>query len=72
MCPEAGGKKGHNAVCPVDLKTVPGGSLPDIQNSDFSIQFLHNRSVDGQPFFLGMGYHRPHLPFAYPKEYLGK
>jgi hypothetical protein len=28
----------------VDVKTVKGGSLPDIQNTDFTIQFLHNRS----------------------------
>ncbi|KAK7097561.1 iduronate 2-sulfatase-like [Littorina saxatilis] len=70
ICPEPDGKLTHSAVCPVDLKTVPGGSLPDIQNTDFTIEFLKNRSMDHEPFFVGMGYHRPHLPFAYPKKYL--
>ncbi|KAK7097566.1 iduronate 2-sulfatase-like [Littorina saxatilis] len=70
ICPGPDGKLTHSAVCPVDLKTVPGGSLPDIQNTDFTIDFLKNRSMDHKPFFVGMGYHRPHLPFAYPKEYL--
>ncbi|XP_076467521.1 iduronate 2-sulfatase-like [Babylonia areolata] len=70
ICPRPDGKLYHDAVCPVDLNTVPGGSLPDIQNTDYTIQFLKNRSMDHKPFFVGMGYHRPHLPFAYPKEYL--
>ncbi|KAL8598684.1 hypothetical protein ACOMHN_033249 [Nucella lapillus] len=70
ICPRPDGKLYHDAVCPVDLRTVPGGSLPDIQNTDYTIAFLKNRSLDHKPFFVGMGYHRPHLPFAYPKEYL--
>ncbi|XP_076447053.1 iduronate 2-sulfatase-like isoform X1 [Babylonia areolata] len=70
ICPEPDGSLTHSAVCPVDVRKVPGGSLPDIQNTDFTIQFLKNRSEDHKPFFLGMGYHRPHLPFAYPREYL--
>jgi hypothetical protein len=36
----------------VDVKTVKGGSLPDIQNTDFTIQFLHNRSDVGSHVFL--------------------
>ena len=72
ICPGPDGELHHNAVCPVDLKTVPGGSLPDIQNTDFTIEFLKNRSMDNKPFFVGMGYHKPHLPFAYPKKYLGQ
>ncbi|KAK7097565.1 iduronate 2-sulfatase-like [Littorina saxatilis] len=70
ICPGPDGTLTHSAVCPVDLKTVMGGSLPDIQNTDYTIEFLKNRSMDHKPFFVGMGYHRPHLPFAYPKEYL--
>ncbi|KAK7097562.1 iduronate 2-sulfatase-like [Littorina saxatilis] len=58
------------AVCPVDLKTLHGGSLPDTENTDFTIEFLKNRSMDHKPFFIGMGYHKPHLPFEYPMEYL--
>nr|KAG5709284.1 hypothetical protein BaRGS_018036 [Batillaria attramentaria] len=49
---------------------MPEGSLEDIQNTDFAISFLQNRSEDQKPFFLGLGFHKPHLPFKYPKEYL--
>nr|KAG5709286.1 hypothetical protein BaRGS_018038 [Batillaria attramentaria] len=49
---------------------MPEGSLEDIQNTDFAISFLQNRSEDQKPFFLGLGFHKPHLPFKYPQEYL--
>ncbi|KAK7500511.1 hypothetical protein BaRGS_00008086, partial [Batillaria attramentaria] len=70
LCSGPGGKKYNFARCPVDLKTMPEGSLEDIQNTDFAISFLQNRSEDQKPFFLGLGFHKPHLPFKYPKEYL--
>nr|KAG5709285.1 hypothetical protein BaRGS_018037 [Batillaria attramentaria] len=70
VCPGPDGKKYNFARCPVDVKTMPYGSLEDIQNTDFAISFLQNRSEDLKPFFLGLGFHKPHLPFKYPQEYL--
>ena len=28
-----------------------------------------NSKDPSQPFFLGVGYHKPHIPFKYPQEY---
>ncbi|XP_025086597.1 LOW QUALITY PROTEIN: iduronate 2-sulfatase-like [Pomacea canaliculata] len=70
VCPGSGGTLYRTARCPVNVTQQPGGSLPDIQNADFAIQFLQNRSEDQKPFFLGMGFMKPHLPFRFPIEYL--
>ncbi|KAL8599536.1 hypothetical protein ACOMHN_066534 [Nucella lapillus] len=71
VCPGADGKLHMNVVCPVTVSEMPGGSLPDLQSSEFAVQFLKNRtSQRQQPFFLAVGFHKPHLPLKYPKEYL--
>jgi len=60
-----------NLVCPVDVTKMPEGTLPDIQTTDYATQFLRNRSKMRQkPFFLAVGYHKPHIPLKYPQEYL--
>lgn len=64
-----------NIVCPVNVTQMPGGSLPDIQSADHAISVLKNlsRKMEPQkkPFFLAVGFHKPHIPLKYPKEYLG-
>ncbi|KAK7114972.1 iduronate 2-sulfatase-like [Littorina saxatilis] len=70
VCRGSDGQLASNARCPVNLDDVKGQSLPDIQNTDMAITFLQNRSLDQQPFFLGLGYHKPHLPFKFPEEFL--
>ncbi|KAK7485602.1 hypothetical protein BaRGS_00023177, partial [Batillaria attramentaria] len=71
-CPGEDGKLHKNAVCPVsNMSLVPGQSLPDIGIADFAVQFLQDRAKDpDQPFFLAVGFHKPHQPLRYPKEYL--
>ena len=65
-----------NIVCPVDVSQQPEGTLPDIQSTKFAINFLKNYSlsqdtaVNQQPFFLAVGYHKPHIPLKYPKQFL--
>ena len=73
MCPGPDGKLYMNVVCPVDISKMPEQTLPDIQSTNYAIEVLHNRSkVRDEPFFLAVGYHKPHIPLKYPKEYLGK
>ena len=72
VCRGEDGQLHMNVVCPVTVSEMPGGSLPDIQSSDFAVQFLQNRTAEkDKPFFLAVGFHKPHIPLKYPKEYLG-
>lgn len=56
-----------NLLCPVDLADVPEGTLPDIQSTEQAIQLLGKMNTSANPFFLAVGYHKPHIPFRYPK-----
>lgn len=76
VCPGVDGKLHTNIVCPVDVSQQPEGTLPDIQSTKFAINFFKNYSlsqdtaVNQQPFFLAVGYHKPHIPLKYPKQFL--
>ncbi|XP_054707303.1 iduronate 2-sulfatase-like [Uloborus diversus] len=73
VCPSADGKKRMNLVCPVEVENQPGESLPDIENTNYAIQYLRNKSMSinrSTPFFLGVGFYKPHIPFKFPKAYL--
>ncbi|XP_078602080.1 iduronate 2-sulfatase-like isoform X1 [Branchiostoma floridae x Branchiostoma japonicum] len=74
VCPGRDGQLHMNLVCPVDVKSQPLGSLPDIQSADYAVEFLQNVSASSQtspkqPFFLAVGFHKPHIPFKYPREF---
>lgn len=70
VCPTKGGKKQMNIVCPVDVSKQPGKSLPDIQIADYAVNYLKNYTRD-KPFFMAVGFHKPHIPLKFPKEFLG-
>ncbi|XP_029463613.1 iduronate 2-sulfatase isoform X2 [Rhinatrema bivittatum] len=59
-----------NLVCPVDVSEVPEGTLPDIQSTAEAIKLLRILKPQNASFFLAVGYHKPHIPLRYPKEYL--
>ena len=46
---------------------VPDNSLQDGQVADRAIAAM--RKLQDQPFFLGVGFQKPHLPFTAPKRY---
>lgn len=50
---------------------MPEGTLPDIQCADFAVEFLKNMTTEEKPFFLGVGFQKPHIPLKYPQEFLG-
>ncbi|CAC5407944.1 IDS [Mytilus coruscus] len=71
VCPGPDGKLYMNIVCPVDVTAMPEKTLPDLQSTQHALQIMHNVSRHPvQPFFLAVGYHKPHIPLKYPKEYL--
>lgn len=58
-----------NLLCPVDVADVPEGTLPDKQSTEEAIRLLQKMKTSASPFFLAVGYHKPHIPFRYPKEF---
>ncbi|KAK3100525.1 hypothetical protein FSP39_021302 [Pinctada imbricata] len=71
VCPGTDGKLYMNIMCPVDVAKQPEGTLPDIQVTQAAVQFLKETSTNQtKPFFLAVGFYKPHIPFKFPKEYL--
>lgn len=68
-CRGPDGELHANLLCPVDVKDVPEGTLPDKQSTEQAIRLLAKTKSWGQPFFLAVGYHKPHIPFRYPEEF---
>lgn len=61
----------NKAVSPEERQHLP---LPDEQVAEQAVQTLRAISGDARsgerPFFLAVGFHKPHLPFIYPSEML--
>lgn len=68
-CRGPDGELHANLLCPVDVVDVPEGTLPDKQSTEQAIQLLEKMKTSASPFFLAVGYHKPHIPFRYPKEF---
>ncbi|KAG5193937.1 hypothetical protein MJG53_019979 [Ovis ammon polii x Ovis aries] len=68
-CRGPDGELHANLLCPVDVVDVPEGTLPDKQSTEQAIQLLGKMKTSASPFFLAVGYHKPHIPFRYPKEF---
>ena len=79
MCNGSDGMLHMNLLCPIyNISAAPGGSLPDIQSAEYTIDLLRqirknsaagNSASDStdptprEPFFVGLGFHKPHIPF---------
>uniref|UniRef100_A0A8C6K3B0 Iduronate 2-sulfatase n=1 Tax=Nothobranchius furzeri TaxID=105023 RepID=A0A8C6K3B0_NOTFU len=70
MCKGKDGDLHANLLCAVNVSEQPGGTLPDLESADEAVRLLKSRAVDGAPFFLAVGFHKPHIPFRIPQEYL--
>ncbi|UYV81785.1 IDS [Cordylochernes scorpioides] len=57
-------------VCPVTLEEQPEGTLPDIQIAQEAMRFLDGYDTSLDPFFLAVGFNKPHIPLKFPKEYM--
>uniref|UniRef100_A0A8C9UYK6 Iduronate 2-sulfatase n=2 Tax=Scleropages formosus TaxID=113540 RepID=A0A8C9UYK6_SCLFO len=70
VCKGQDGKLHANLLCAVNVSEMPLGTLPDME-STAEAQRLLRTVKDGQsPFFLAVGYHKPHVPFRIPQEFL--
>ena len=46
-----------------------GAELPDSRSAAEASKFLERQRAADRPFFLAVGFHRPHVPLAAPKRY---
>ncbi|XP_051810791.1 iduronate 2-sulfatase isoform X2 [Acanthochromis polyacanthus] len=70
MCRGEDGKLHVNLLCAVNVTEQPGGTLPDLESTDEAMRLLKSRVNSHDPFFLAVGFHKPHIPFRIPQEYL--
>ncbi|KAJ8393667.1 hypothetical protein AAFF_G00058860 [Aldrovandia affinis] len=70
VCKGIDGKLHSNLLCPVDVSEMPLKTLPDMENTDEAVRLLESAKGSGSPFFLAVGYYKPHIPFRIPQEFL--
>lgn len=56
-------------AAPFEAADEPDASYPDGQTAEKAIETLRRLKADGKPFFLGVGFVKPHLPFTCPQKY---
>jgi arylsulfatase A-like enzyme len=59
----------NHQVPPLECADVPDEGYPDGLNARLAIQKLRELSLKNDPFFLAVGFFKPHLPFNSPKKY---
>jgi len=59
----------HGAMPPIECLDVPDNAYPDGAIAEWGMNMLEKFSRDQKPFFLTLGFKKPHLPFAAPKKY---
>lgn len=59
----------NGEVKPYEMADVPDSSYVDGLTANLAIKKLRELKEKGQPFFLGVGFFKPHLPFTAPKKY---
>lgn len=52
----------------------PQQTLPDLESLREAEKYLQNHVQDTleEPFFMAVGFHKPHIPLKFPQEYLSK
>lgn len=64
-----GENQGKGKQTPIEFADVTDSEYPDGKLADLAIETLSNLSKSNQPFFLAVGFFRPHLPFTAPAKY---
>ncbi|KAK2849511.1 hypothetical protein Q5P01_009345 [Channa striata] len=70
VCKGEDGKLHTNLLCAVNVTEQPGGTLPDLESTEEAVRLLKSQAGGSDPFFLAVGFHKPHIPFRIPQEYL--
>lgn len=67
MCRGEDGQLHANLLCAVNVTEQPGGTLPDMESTDEAVRLLKSQVDSDDPFFLAVGFHKPHIPFRIPQ-----
>ena len=67
VMPQNNGKEKKQAA--YEIADVPDDAYPDGRLANLAVETLEKLGQDGQPFFLAVGFFKPHLPFNAPKKY---
>ncbi|MCF6332463.1 MAG: sulfatase [Draconibacterium sp.] len=59
----------NKEVKPYECADVPDTAYVDGLTANLAIKKLRELKKKGKPFFLGVGFFKPHLPFTAPKKY---
>ncbi len=59
----------NKMVKPYQASDVPDEGYPDGLTANLAVKKLGELAEKKQPFFLGVGFFKPHLPFNAPKKY---
>lgn len=59
----------NNQVKPYEMAEVDDRGYPDGLTADLAINKLGELAKTDTPFFMGVGFFKPHLPFNAPKKY---
>lgn len=59
--------QGKGAAC--EAADVPDGGYPDGKLANLAVETLETFKQNNEPFFLAVGFFKPHLPFNAPKKY---
>lgn len=63
------GDEGKGKGLPFEKVDAPDDAYPDGKLANLAIETLAKLKLKSQPFFLAVGFFRPHLPFNAPKKY---
>jgi arylsulfatase A-like enzyme len=58
-----------NLQPPYEMADVPDDAYPDGTIATLAVQELQQRQKENKPFFMAVGFVKPHLPFTAPKKY---
>ena len=53
-----------------DEEEISQHPLPDTQIADTAVKMLKELAESNRPFFLAVGFYKPHLPFIFPSRFL--
>ncbi len=59
----------NHQVKPYEMADVDDLGYPDGLITELALEKIAELAKNGQPFFMGVGYFKPHLPFNAPKKY---